>query len=93
MELRRGMFRVWVIASIIWIVVWGLRVFVALACRLGTDHFTCSDTLNSLLTQGSLPDWVVALGAVAPPLLLLVVGGALLWIVDRFWESPTRGFD
>ena len=93
MDLGRGMFRVWLIASIVWIIAWGFRMFVALHCRLGTDHLTCSDSPDGLFIQGSLPDWVVAVGAVAPPLLVLVVGSALLWIVDRFWAAPTRGYE
>ena len=88
MDLRRGMFRVWIICSVIWVILWGLRVFVVLGCRPGGDHLVCFDFWYGITSEPVVPYWVEALGAFAPPLLLLVVGRAVLWAVEGFWGGP-----
>ena len=93
MDLRRGMLRIWIAATIVWLIVWGFRLFVLLACRPGGDHFVCLDFWYGTVSEPALPYWIEALCAVAPPLLLLVIGRVLLWLVERSWGGPQARID
>lgn len=78
-NLKRGLFRLWVVGSVLWIAGQLLNIANLVLDR----NFRPEDTLQITIFG--------AIFALGPPLLLLVVGAGVFWVVGGFQRRPGDG--
>jgi hypothetical protein len=88
MNWARGLFRTWSVASLLWLAIWTVLEWRWLSCKVPAiaragpwESYRC----NPFDEFDPWEDFL--LPALLPPLILLVVGGLLLWAVRGFRRS------
>lgn len=94
MNWRRGLFRLWITASVLWIVGW--PVYIASTCARPS-----ADPAHRLYCRADFGQWFPALDDfgpweyatiafydLAPPLAVLLAGWAATWIITGFRRQP-----
>jgi hypothetical protein len=91
MQIGRGLFRLWVVASVLWVLVVGVMTWQTWPAQ--TDFF---DAFKSTPPDTDTPPWAkpdpgardelisASYIAVAPPVAALILGMSLLWVVRGF---------
>ncbi len=77
MNTKRGLFRVWVVVSLLWGIVVGWR---QARCLIGTGGPNCVGFPYDLTSESI----VAAMFAIVPPVAVLLLGYAVLWAVKGF---------
>jgi hypothetical protein len=104
MNLRRGLFRIWVVASLIWLIGWHWYVWAT--CETKHIPFSsqgepwkeyvkfCYTGFGEWMTQvQNFTFWdyaSIAATGVGVPIAAFVIGFGLLWAADGFRSHPNR---
>jgi hypothetical protein len=93
MNLKRGLFRIWVVASLIWFLGWLAYVWATCLPQENSVEVYCYTSLfddwMSPVSYFSLRDYarIGAMG-IGPPIAVLVLGFSILWAADGFRSHP-----
>jgi len=91
-NVRRGLFRLWIVAGVLWIVGW--LVFIWTTCSVfanGQAAFCYTDFSGWQTEWGGFTLWDyarIAEVALGVPALVLAVGWATLWALSGFAKKP-----
>ena len=106
MNWKRGLVRLWAVASVIWLLFWGtLLVMYALQVRGGSDRPPTQSEIDTCMAK-SPGQWCndpfvvdtlrwpsppeIAIGLV-PPIIAYAFGAALFWAFSGFRRRPDAG--
>jgi hypothetical protein len=97
MNWKRGLFRVWAAASLLWAAFWTALNWAGVATSLsdlsclvsggGSGPWCKYHFIGGAITADGLEDRHFWIGLMAPPLAALLVGYMLLWIARGFRSS------
>lgn len=82
MNIRKGAFRVWVLASVAWLIYMAGRY--ALYCGLGVGGLSCDYPPPAIFRHIDMSFFEVALMMAVPPLALFAVGRCAGWVISGF---------
>jgi hypothetical protein len=93
MNWKRGLFRIWAAASLLWIALWTALSWAGVAASLsdlscffsgGSSGPWCKYHFTSAIAADGLEDRHFWIGLMAPPMAVLLLGYTLLWIGRGF---------
>jgi hypothetical protein len=93
MNWKRGLFRVWAAASLLWVALWTVLNWSGVAASLsdlaclvsgGSSGPWCEYRLLGAISVHGLEDRYFWIGLIAPPMTALLTGYTLLWIGRGF---------
>ena len=90
MNWKRGLFRLWVVISLLWLLAaTGIALEIAAEMRPDTSAKSEWDELDppKYMKVWHFPPWPVVIGVVAVPFLLLGLGSTAYWVARGFTRS------
>ena len=106
MNWRRGFVRLWVVFLVVWVALtapsrWGALTWTKDVCLHGPGRWVCHENLFEYLVNPDIspedlsvssknPNLEAARTIFGPPLLVLVAGIAVAWVIRGFQRKATR---
>jgi hypothetical protein len=88
MNWSRGLFRLWLAASLLWMALWIALDWRALAtdfsCRFGSNGPWCEYPSKDFYLEGGLQDPSVWEALLIPPIATLLLGLVMGWVIKGF---------
>lgn len=88
MNVRRGLFRLWIVASVVWVAIWFTFIWATCTTHANGQVTFCSTDFSGWQSEwGGFTFWDyarIAEIALGIPVLILALGSALLWALSGF---------